>query len=155
MRVVALLADEQVAGRGRAGGERGADVTVGIGEGLEGEAVADREQVGDDRLGVVAEAEHALALLRLEHLGDVGAGAVEELADLVLDFGVAPAGAEQLVEEQEEGGFVLDQVGEAGDEDVEDVVDRLRLASGSSRRATRISASRRTTSTSSRSLVPK
>ncbi len=100
---------------------------LGLGEGLQGEAVADREEEADDRLGVVAEAEHALALLRLEDLGDVGAGAVEELADLALDVGVAAAGAEQLVEEQEEAGLVLDQVGEAGDEDVEDVVDGLRL----------------------------
>ena len=53
----------------------------------------------------------------------MGAGALEELADLALDVGVAAAGAEQLVEEEEEAGFVLDHVGEAGDEDVEDVVD--------------------------------
>ena len=46
----------------------------------------------------------------------MGAGALEELADLALDVGVAAAGAEQLVEEEEEAGFVLDQVGEAGDE---------------------------------------
>ena len=85
----------------------------------------------------------------------MGAGALEELADLALDVGVAAAGAEQLVEEEEEARFVLDQVGEAGDEDVEHVVDVSALASGSSSRATRISASRRTTSTSSRSLVPK
>ena len=88
---------------------------LGIRERLQGEAVADREEVGDDRLGVEAEAEHALALLRLEDVGDVGAGALEELADLVLDLGVAAAGAEQLVEEQEEARLVLDQVGEAGD----------------------------------------
>ena len=94
-------------------------------------------------------------LLRLEDLGDVGAGAVEELADLVLDLGVAAAGAEQLVEEEEEARVVLDHVGQAGDEDVEDVVHSLGPSSGASRRATRISVSRRTTSTSSRSLVPK
>ena len=45
----------------------------------------------------------------------------------MLDVGVAAAGAEQLVEEQEEAGLVLDQVGEAGDEDVEHVVDGLGL----------------------------
>ncbi len=57
----------------------------------------------------------------------MGAGALEELADLVLDLGVAAAGAEELVEEQEEGRLVLDQVGEAGEQDVDHVVDRLRL----------------------------
>src|SRR6478752_6915694 len=56
----------------------------------------------------------------------MGAGGLEELTDLVLDVRVAAAGAEQLVEE-EEAGLVVDQIGEAGDEDVEDVVDRLGL----------------------------
>ena len=57
----------------------------------------------------------------------MGAGRLEELADLVLDVGVAAAGAEELVEEEEEAGIVVDHVGEAGDEDVEDVVGDLRL----------------------------
>src|SRR6202012_2714664 len=76
---------------------------------------------------VEAEAEDALVFLAAEDGGDVAAGRLEELADLVLDVGVATAGAEELVEEEEEAGVVVDQVGEAGDEDVEDVVRGLRL----------------------------
>ena len=52
----ALLADEQVAGGGGAGGEGAAVVAARVGERLQGEAVADGEEVGDDRLGVEAEA---------------------------------------------------------------------------------------------------
>ncbi len=56
------------------------------------------------------------------------AGSVEELADLVLDLGVSATGAEELVEEEEEAWFVLDQVGQIGDEDVEHVVHGLGVA---------------------------
>src|SRR3954452_13512188 len=96
-----LLVDEQVPGRGGARGERRVDVAIGIRERLKREAVADREEEGDDRLGVVAQLQHALALLRFQYLGDVGAGPFEELADLALDVRIAAAGAEQLVEDEE------------------------------------------------------
>src|ERR1700754_4102652 len=123
-----LLGDEQEAGRGGAGGEGAAVVARGVRERLQGEAVAEREEIGDDGVGVEAHAQHALAFLGPQDGGDVRAGALEELADLALDVGVAAAGAEQLVEQQEEARLVLDQVGEAGDEHVEHVVDALRLA---------------------------
>ena len=55
-----LLGAEQEARGGDAGGEAVAVVAAGIGKRLQGEAVADREEVGDDRLGVIAELEHAL-----------------------------------------------------------------------------------------------
>ena len=106
----------------------GVDVAARVAKGLEGEAVGDGEEVGDDGLGVEAEAEDALVLLGAEDGGDVGAGRLEELADLVLDVGVAAAGGEELVEEEEEAGIVVDQVGEALDQDVEDVVGGLRRA---------------------------
>ena len=86
---------EQVTGRGGGDGEARRCCRARVGECLQGEAVGDREEVGDDRLGVVAEVEHALALLRAQHLGDVGAGALEELADLVVDLGIAATGAEE------------------------------------------------------------
>ena len=57
----------------------------------------------------------------------MGAGAVEELAELALDVVIAAAGAEQLVEDEEEAGLVLDHVVEAGDEDVEHVIRRARF----------------------------
>jgi hypothetical protein len=56
----------------------------------------------------------------------VGAGLLEELPDLTLDLGVAATGAEELVEEQEEARFVVDHLGEAGDEGADYVVDALR-----------------------------
>ena len=121
------VGDEEEAGRGGAGGEGRGDVAARVAEGLEGEAVGDGEEVGDDGLGVEAEAEDALVFLGAEDVGDVGAGRLEELADLVLDVRVAAAGAEELVEEEEEAGVVVDQVGEALDEDVEDGVRGLRL----------------------------
>src|SRR6202000_3569583 len=93
----------------------------------EGEAVGDGEEVGDDGLGFEAEAEDALVFLAAEDFGDVGAGRLEELADLVLDLRVAPAGAEERVEEEEEARIVVDQVGEALDQDVEDGVRGPRL----------------------------
>jgi hypothetical protein len=101
--------DEQVSGGGGAYGEGLGDVAARVGEGLEGEAVGDGEEVGDHRLGVEAEAEDALVFLRPQDLGDVGAGGGEELADLVLDVGVAAAGAEELVEQEEEAGVVVDR----------------------------------------------
>src|SRR6185312_14716130 len=121
-----LLRNEQVPSGGGAGGEGLAAVALGIREGLQREAVAVREQVGDDRLRLETQLQHALALLGVEYLGHVRARPLEQLADLALDVGVAATGAEQLVEKQEETRFVLDHVGKAGDEDVEDVVDRLR-----------------------------
>src|SRR6201999_320476 len=121
------VGDEEVAGRGGAGGEGRVDVAARVTESLEGEAVGDGEEVGDDGLGVEAEAEDSLVFLAAEDFGDVGAGRLEELADLVLDLRVTAAGAEELVEEEEEARIVVDQVGEALDQDVEDGVRGPRL----------------------------
>ena len=85
-----LLGDQQVTRRSRAGFERDAVVALGIGERLQGEAVADREEEADDRLGVVAEADHTLALLRLEERGVVLTG-VEPYVELLLRSSSGPA----------------------------------------------------------------
>src|SRR5688500_7529887 len=105
----ALLADQQVAGRGDGRGDRRRMVAIGLRQRLEGEAVGDREEVGGDGRRVVAKVEHSLALLDPEDLGQVGADAPEELAQLVPDVGVPAPGAEQLEEEQEGVGFVLER----------------------------------------------
>ena len=52
---------------------------------MQGETVGDREEEGDDLLALVAELEHALALLAAQPLGDVRASALEKLADQVND----------------------------------------------------------------------
>ena len=83
------------------------------------------------------------------------AQAAEEAAELLLDVGVAAPGAEELEQQEEELRLVVDRVLETGDEGVDDSSTLRAAASGSSRRRVRISASRRTTSTSSRSFVPK
>src|SRR4051794_38899818 len=67
----ALLGDQQVATGGRCYGEAAADVALGVGECLQGEAVGDREEEGDDLLGVVAELQHALLFLGAQDVGDV------------------------------------------------------------------------------------
>src|SRR3954465_15154221 len=83
-----LFGAEQVAGGGDADREGAGAVARGVGEDLEGDAVAEGEEVGDDVLGGEAEADDALLLLAVENRGDVGAGALEELTDLFLDVGV-------------------------------------------------------------------
>ena len=48
----------------------------------------------------------------------------------MLDLGIAPPRREQLEEQDEEPRLVVDQVQEAGDEHVEDVMLRVRLRQG-------------------------
>ena len=67
--------------------------------------------------------DHALGLLGAQDLGDVGAGAIEELPDLALDLRIAAPGGEQIEEQHPEAGVVLDRVLEVGDQDVEQLVD--------------------------------
>src|ERR1044072_2164449 len=74
-----LLGDEQVTTRGGGHGEAAADVALGVGERLQGEAVGDREEEGDDLLSVVAELQHSLALLGAQHVGDLRAGDIDEV----------------------------------------------------------------------------
>ena len=104
-----LLGDEQVTTGGGGYCKATTDVALGVGERLQGEAVSDREQEGGDGLGVVARLSTPSPPWRAGSRRRA-AGALEELADLALDIGVAPAGAEELEEEQEEVRLVLDQV---------------------------------------------
>ena len=68
---------------------------------LEGEAVADREQVGGHRLRVVAQVQYPFGLLGSEDLADMAPCALEKLAQLALDVGISAAGAEQLKQQQD------------------------------------------------------
>src|SRR6185503_14470482 len=77
-----LLGAEQVPRRGDADGKGAGAVARGIRERLQGVPVAEREEVGDDVLRREAEADDALLVLAAQNLRDVGAGPLEELADL-------------------------------------------------------------------------
>ena len=132
------------------------EVALGVGEPLQRDAVAGGEQVGDDRLGVEAQrrarprapsraAPRRRARGRARRARRARAGS----------RGCGRPAREQLEEEHVEARVVLDHVLGCRDEHVEHLVDRLRRRQRLVERRDPVSASRRTTSTSSRSLVPK
>src|SRR5947209_4814322 len=88
---------KQEARRGDPGRERLARVAAGVGDELQLEAVAEREQDRRDCLGIAAEADDALRLLRAQQLGDARTDLAVELGELAADVVVTPRDAEHVV----------------------------------------------------------
>src|SRR4051812_18948745 len=116
---------EQEPRRGNARLERGVAVPLGVGEQLQLEAVAQREQHRHDGLGVAAQLDDALALLLAQRLGDVGALTPPEGGQLGADLVVRSRGAEHLVDQRLGARVLFHKLAHLAHEDLDDLVHRV------------------------------
>ena len=121
------------------------------------DAVAEREDDVDDRLGRGAQMQHALLLLRAQQLGQAArAWRRSSSANSAAISSLRRESVNSSKISVKKPGLVADDVVERRDEPRHEVVGRPRAAQAARRAAARrTSQSRRTTSTSSCSFVPK
>ena len=119
------------------------------------QAVGEREEHVGDGLGSARECSTPSSRLAASSSASCSRMRDVSSRELGRDLLVAARRGEQLEDHRHEAGVVADEVLELGRAAVEDVVGVLAPAMRASSDAMRMSQSRRTTSTSSRSLVPK
>ena len=130
-------------------------VALGLGQHADRQAVTECEQHVGHRFGARVQVHDALALLGVEQGSHVVARAAQQLGELRRDLLVAARQGEQLEDERDVLGVVGEHPLERGAQQRDEVVGAAGAGEALLQLRIRRSLSRRTTSASSRSLVPK